>query len=46
MLISRFDFEQTPYLAKPNPHEAPAYSDYDHLSRFLEWSIRDDTDEN
>lgn len=41
-LISLFDFETTPYLAKPNPHDAPEYSDYDHLSRYLEWSVRDD----
>ncbi len=51
-LIAHFDKESTPYYAKPNPHDAPDYSDYDHLSRFLEWSVRDeqakenDSDEN
>ena len=51
-LIAYFDKETTPYYAKPNPHDAPDYSDYDHLSRFLEWSVRDeqakenDSDEN
>lgn len=51
-LIAYFDKESTPYYAKPNPHDAPDYSDYDHLSRFLEWSVRDekakenDSDEN
>ncbi len=41
-LIAHFDKESTPYYAKPNPHDAPDYSDYDHLSRFLEWSVRDE----
>lgn len=41
-LIRHFDNEATPYFAKPNPSYAPSYSDYDHLSRFLEWSVRDD----
>lgn len=46
-LIAYFDKESTPYYAKPNPHDAPDYSDYDHLSRFLEWSVRDEqTKEN
>ena len=40
--IAHFDKESTPYYTKPDPHEAPDYSDYDHLSRFLEWSVRDD----
>lgn len=40
-LITLFDFETTPYLAKPNPATAPDYSDYDHLSRYLEWAVRD-----
>lgn len=41
-LISLFDFKSTAYLAKPNPSEAPEYSDYDHLSRYLEWSVKDE----
>ncbi|MBR2136712.1 MAG: PD-(D/E)XK nuclease family protein [Alphaproteobacteria bacterium] len=40
-LITLFDFPTTPYLAKPNPATAPEYSDYDHLSRYLEWAVRD-----
>jgi len=35
-LISLFDFEETPYLSKPNPKYAPKYSDYNELSRINE----------
>ena len=49
-LIARFDNPEQPYLSKPIASNAPDYSDYDHLSRFSEWSVRDDkedkTDEN
>lgn len=45
-LVSIFDFPTTPYLSKPNPSIAPSYSDYDHLSRYLEWSIKEDTYDN
>jgi ATP-dependent helicase/nuclease subunit B len=45
-LILRFDSPLMPYLAKPNPHNAPAFSDYDHLSRLLEWSVRDEENDN
>ncbi len=38
-LISKFDFETTPYLARPNPKHLPAYSDYEHLARVKEWSV-------
>lgn len=44
--ISSYDCVTTPYLAKPIPHNAPSYTDYDHLSRFLEWSVKEDFDEN
>lgn len=44
-LISLFDFESTPYLAKPRPHIAPEYTDYEHLSRFCEWSVKEDADD-
>lgn len=44
--ISSYDSAATPYLAKPIPSRAPSYSDYDHLSRYLEWSVKDDFDEN
>ncbi len=37
-LISVFDFENTPYLARPNPRHLPKYSDYEHLARAKEWS--------
>ncbi len=36
-LISIFDFETTPYLARPNPKHLPKYSDYEHLARVKEW---------
>ena len=44
-LISLFDFETTPYYSKPNPKLAPKYSDYEHLSRALEWSLAEDGDD-
>jgi ATP-dependent helicase/nuclease subunit B len=37
-LIHRFDFEETPYEARPHPQHAPRYSDYEHLARVKEWS--------
>jgi ATP-dependent helicase/nuclease subunit B len=37
-LIHRFDFEDTPYEARPHPQHAPRYSDYEHLARVKEWS--------
>ena len=36
-LISAFDFETTPYLARPNPRHLDAYADYEHLARIKEW---------
>lgn len=44
-LISTFDFEETPYLARPNPNHLDPYSDYEHLSRIKEWSVGEDLDE-
>lgn len=44
-LISIFDFETTPYLARPNPNKIAKYSDYDHLARVKEWSVGEDADE-
>lgn len=35
-LAALFDFEDTPYISKPNPKIAPKYSDYEHLSRVAE----------
>jgi ATP-dependent helicase/nuclease subunit B len=37
-LVHRFDFEETPYEARPHPQHAPRYSDYEHLARVKEWS--------
>lgn len=44
-LISVFDFETTPYLARPNPKHIPKYSDYEHLARVKEWSTEEDDGE-
>ena len=44
-LIAVFDFETTPYLARPNPKKVPKYSDYDHLARVKEWSVSEESDE-
>lgn len=41
-VINLFDFASTGYLSRPNPKSAPEYSDYEHLSRVREWSIKDD----
>ncbi|MBR1600664.1 MAG: PD-(D/E)XK nuclease family protein [Alphaproteobacteria bacterium] len=41
-LIDEFDRKERPYLAKPRKSNHGQYSDYDHLSRFLEWSVRED----
>ncbi len=41
-LIIAYDDENRPYLTKPVPSSKPIYSDYEHLSRFLEWSVKDD----
>lgn len=44
-LIHRFDFEETPYEARPHPVHAPRYSDYEHLARVKEWSAITGSDE-
>lgn len=41
-LIDAFDMPARAYLAKPIQGLDGQYDDYDHLSRFLEWSVRDD----
>lgn len=41
-LIDEFDNKDRPYLAKPIPNLSGQYGDYDHLSRILEWSVKDD----
>ncbi|WP_299623197.1 double-strand break repair protein AddB, partial [Pelagibius sp.] len=42
-LVAAFDDPGTPYACKPRPDLAPRYGDYDHLSRFAEWSVEADT---
>ncbi len=44
-IINLFDFETTGYLSRPNPKNVPEYSDYEHLARVKEWSIKEDGDE-
>ena len=44
-LITVYDMPQTPYLTKPNPAYAPEKSDYDHLSRYLEWAVKEDSED-
>ena len=41
-LIDGFDDPKRPYLAKPVASKYGQYGDYDHLSRYLEWSVRED----
>lgn len=38
-LIADFDNADTPYLSQPVPSKRPAFSDYVHLARVLEWSF-------
>lgn len=38
-LVAKFDSEETPYLATPNPAFSLKYTDYDHLARTAEWSV-------
>ncbi len=44
-LIHTFDFETTPYLARPNPKHLLKYSNYEHLARVKEWSVHEDEGE-
>ncbi len=37
--IAAFDDPSTPYMPRPRPRYAPAYSDYEHLARIKEWSV-------
>lgn len=45
-LIDEFDKKERPYLTKPILGGSGQYGDYDHLSRFLEWSVRDDNQDS
>ena len=44
-VVNLFDFKTTGYLSRPNPKAVPEYSDYEHLARVKEWSVKDDGDE-
>ena len=44
-LVNLYNFESTGYLSRPNPKEAPSYSDYEHLARVKEWSVKSDGEE-
>lgn len=44
-LIATFDDPATPYLPRPRPSYAPAFSDYEHLARIKEWSVGADGEE-
>ncbi len=38
-LVAAFDRVEAPYAARPNPENAPKFSDYEHLARIKEWSV-------
>ena len=40
-LIEDFDDENTAYYSHPNPAFSSKCADYDHLARYLEWSLKD-----
>jgi ATP-dependent helicase/nuclease subunit B len=42
-LIDEFDDKDRPYLVNSLPGTKGHYDDYDHLSRVLEWSVRDES---
>ena len=44
-LVAIFDNPDKPYITQPNPKYAPAYSDYEHLSRLKEWGVTDRNEE-
>ncbi|NVK17118.1 MAG: double-strand break repair protein AddB [Methylocystaceae bacterium] len=37
-LVAAYDRIEAPYGSRPNPENAPKYSDYEHLARVKEWS--------
>lgn len=41
--IDDFDKVETPYLPTPNPAHIKRFNDYEHLARFKEWSVQDET---
>lgn len=40
-LIEVFDDDSTPYYSHPNPSQTSSNHDYEHLSRYSEWSVKD-----
>lgn len=44
-LIDAFDCEETPYYSLPRADREPAYNDYKHLARVLEWKALDDQED-
>ncbi|MFV0625898.1 MAG: double-strand break repair protein AddB [Alphaproteobacteria bacterium] len=44
-LISAFDFENTPYMAKPHHKFSTQNMDYEHLARTKEWSVGGEGDD-
>ncbi|SCA56452.1 ATP-dependent nuclease subunit B [Candidatus Terasakiella magnetica] len=38
-LVSAFDRVESAYGSRPNPENAPKFSDYEHLARVKEWSV-------
>jgi ATP-dependent helicase/nuclease subunit B len=44
-LIDAFDQPDRAYLSRPNPAQAPRFSDYEQLARVAEWSAAGDCDE-
>ncbi len=45
-IINLFAKVETGYLSRPNPKHVPEYSDYEHLARVKEWSVKDEGDDN
>ena len=44
-ILALYDFETTPYLSHPKAGKQTSCTDYDHLSRYYEWSVRDESKE-
>lgn len=40
--VDAFDDVENGYLSRPNPRALPEYSDYEHLARVKEWSVKED----
>lgn len=43
-LITVFDFEDTPYTARPNPKHLQEYAEFEHLARIKEWAAEGNDD--